>query len=110
MARFIIISDESTRKRELSIRQMEVVMHALEVAVSRFDEDVKGLEEIIAEFDRAPEPPAVSESNEPGVTVIKVPMINRPGAERLKEQFERQASDAREVWNLLDGDFDEVGG
>jgi len=99
MARLIIIDDEDTRRRELSSSQMGVITHALGVAASRFDEDVKGLVDIITEHDRKSEESPLSPS-ESGERVMAV---------RLKEQFERQARDARAVWNLLEGGFDEEG-
>lgn len=99
MARLIIIDDEDTRRREFSSNQMSVITHALEVAASRFDEDVKGLVDIITAHDQKAETQTLSAS-ESGERVM---------ASRLKEQFERQAREAREVWNLLEGGFDEEG-
>lgn len=111
MARLIITDDENTRTRDLSNRQMEILAHALDVSANRFEEDAKSFGDIIAEYDRKGESGIEDEPkrNEEGAIVIKVPIITRQGAVQMKEQFERQARDARELWNLLEGGFDEEG-
>jgi|WetSurSiteA1Bulk_404760.scaffolds.fasta_scaffold67001_2 hypothetical protein len=104
MARIIIISDEDEgRKHELSSREVDVVLHAMQIAAERFDEDAKEFGKVIVAMDSRRSEPEAPKKSEDGSTMIVVPIITRPGAVQMKEQFERQAAETRDVRSRIEG-------